>query len=304
MAEMQAQRSPQSGGLDLLAFDRNHLWHPYSSMTRPSAPFFVESASGTRHRLRVDGEPREVIDAMASWWCAIHGYAVRELDDAARAQLDRMSHVMFGGLTHEPARKLARRLVALAPGSGGALASSPQLAAGSAVLDKVFLADSGSVAVDFAMKMLTGGYLTLAAVLTTADVADRVDASAAGAMMHGPTFMANPVACAVACASLELLARHDNTVRIAGIETALRAGLAPAADLAPVREVGALGAVGVMKLDRPVDVPAVTRAALDTGVWVRPFRNLVYAMPPFVSTADDLAAITTGIMSAIKQVHG
>src|SRR6476469_3799672 len=115
MAEMQAQQSPQSGGLDLLAFDRNHLWHPYSSMTRPSTPFIVESASGTRLRLRVDGEPREVIDAMASWWCAIHGYAVPELDAAARAQLDRMSHVMFGGLTHEPAVELGRRLVELSP---------------------------------------------------------------------------------------------------------------------------------------------------------------------------------------------
>ena len=95
---------------DLLDFDRDHLWHPYSSMTRPGAPYLVDSASGTRLRLRVDGEPREVIDAMASWWCAIHGYAVHRLDAAARAQLDRMSHVMFGGLTHEPAVELGRRL--------------------------------------------------------------------------------------------------------------------------------------------------------------------------------------------------
>jgi adenosylmethionine---8-amino-7-oxononanoate aminotransferase len=448
---MQARRSPESRGPDLLAFDRDHLWHPYSSMTRPSTPFIVESGSGTRLRLRVDGEPREVIDAMASWWCAIHGYAVRELDDAARAQLDRMSHVMFGGLTHTPAIELGRRLVELAPVSRGGPAASPQLADGAA-LDKVFLADSGSVAVEVAMKMawqaqpgrtkmftirggyhgdtfscmsvcdpdagmhamygglvprhlfgprppagleadlarwqrevtalfephageiaavilepvlqgaggmyvyppaaarflaelarahgvlvifdeiatglwrtgtswaadrvgvipdilcvgkaLSGGYLTLAATLTTADVAGRVDASAAGAMMHGPTFMANPLACAVACASLDLLARHDNAARIASIETALRAGLAPATGLASVREVRALGAVGVVELDRPVDVPAVTRAALEAGVWVRPFRNLVYTMPPFVSTADDLAAITAGIVSAVKQVHG
>ena len=97
----------------MLDFDRDHLWHPYSSMTRPAAPYLVESASGTRLRLRVDGEPREVIDAMASWWCAIHGYAVPELDAAARTQLDRMSHVMFGGLTHSPAVELGRRLVEL-----------------------------------------------------------------------------------------------------------------------------------------------------------------------------------------------
>ena len=124
-------------GAALLDFDRDHLWHPYSSMTRPGRPYLVESASGTRLRLRVDGEPREVVDAMASWWCAIHGYAVPELDAAARAQLGRMSHVMFGGLTHTPAVELGRRLVNLAP---------PALA-------KVFLADSGSVAVEVAMKM-------------------------------------------------------------------------------------------------------------------------------------------------------
>jgi adenosylmethionine---8-amino-7-oxononanoate aminotransferase len=425
---------------DLLDFDRDHLWHPYSAMTRPGRAYVVESASGTRLRLRVDGEPREVVDAMASWWCAIHGYAVPELDAAARAQLGRMSHVMFGGLTHAPAVELGRRLVNLAP----------------APLSKVFLADSGSVAVEVAMKMawqaqpgrtrmftirggyhgdtfscmsvcdpdrgmhqmygglvprhlfaprppaglagdltgnlagwrrevaalferhaeqiaavilepvlqgaggmyvyppaavrfladlarahgalvifdeiatglwrtgtswaadragvvpdimcvgkaLTGGYLTLAATLTTAEVAARVDASPAGAMMHGPTFMANPLACAVACASLDLLARHDNAARVAGIEAALRDGLAPAAGLASVREVRVLGAVGVVELDRPVDVPAVTRAALEAGVWVRPFGNLVYTMPPYVCTADDLAVITAGIVSAVKQVHG
>jgi adenosylmethionine-8-amino-7-oxononanoate aminotransferase len=128
--------------MDLLAFDRAHLWHPYSSMTRPGAAFLVESAAGTRLRLRVDGEPREVIDAMSSWWCAIHGYAVPELDAAARAQLDRMSHVMFGGLTHEPAIQLGRRLAELAPA-----------APAGTVLDQVFLADSGSVAVEVAMKM-------------------------------------------------------------------------------------------------------------------------------------------------------
>ncbi len=449
---MRGHRAPEPAVLD---FDRDHLWHPYSSMTRPSAPYLTESASGTRLRLWVDGEPREVIDAMASWWCAIHGYAVPELDAAARAQLDRMSHVMFGGLTHSPAVELGRRLVALAPGSvgGGEMpAARPLAAPRPTTLDKVFLADSGSVAVEVAMKMawqaqpgrrrmftirggyhgdtfscmsvcdpdggmhamyggllprhlfaprppagldadltrwrsevtalfephahqiaaiilepvlqgaggmyvyppaavrfladlarahgvlvifdeiatglwrtgtawaadrvgvipdilcagkaLTGGYLTLAATLTTAEVAARVDASRAGAMMHGPTFMANPLACAVACASLDLLARHDNAARIARIQAALRAGLAPATGLESVREVRTLGAVGVVELDRPVDVPAVTRAALDAGVWVRPFRNLVYTMPPFVATPGDLATITTGIVSAVKQVHG
>jgi adenosylmethionine-8-amino-7-oxononanoate aminotransferase len=425
--------------MDLLSFDRKHLWHPYSSMTHPSSPYLVESAAGTRLRLRVDGHPVEVVDAMSSWWCAIHGYAVPALDEAAGDQLTRMSHVMFGGLTHEPAVSLGRRLVDLAP----------------AGLNKVFLADTGSVSVEVAMKMawqaqshdrpgrtrmytirggyhgdtfspmsvcdpesgmhsmytgllpehvfadrppalgepldewvasttalfeehaseiaaviiepvlqgaggmhiyspdavrhlsdlarahgalvifdeiatgfwrtgtlwaadqcdvvpdilcvgkaLTGGYLTLAAVLTTAEVAARVDASPAGAMMHGPTFMANPLACAIASASLDLLASYDNVARIGGISRSLSEGLAPARDLTSVRDVRTVGAVGVVELDRPVDVAAVARAAIDAGVWVRPFRNLVYTMPPFVSSPDDLAAITSAIVGAVKQVHG
>ncbi len=428
------------GDHEVLAYDRQHLWHPYSSMTRPAPAYLVDSAAGTRLRLRVDGRPVEVVDAMSSWWCAIHGYAVPELDAAARAQLDQMSHVMFGGLTHEPATGLARRLLDRAPGGGA--------------LGRVFLADSGSVSVEVAMKMawqaqagtgrtrmltvrggyhgdtfaamsvcdpdggmhsmyaglvprhvfaprppagldadlgawqdqttalferhsdqvaavvlepvlqgaggmhvyppaavrhlaelarahgalvvldeiatglwrtgtswaadrcgvvpdilcvgkaLTGGYLTLAAVLTTAEVAERVDASPAGAMMHGPTFMANPLACSVASASLDLLDRQDNQARVARIEAALADGLADARGLSSVVDVRTLGAVGVVALDRPVDVPAVTRAALDAGVWVRPFRNLVYTMPPYVASADDLATITAGIVGAVKQVHG
>lgn len=449
---------------DLLAYDREHLWHPYSSMTHPSGPYLVDSAAGTRLRLRVDGQPREVVDAMSSWWCAIHGYAVPELDAAAREQLDKMSHVMFGGLTHAPAVELGRRLVDLAPGSHGchgttephpddgqASSASPRAVDALAQpLDRVFLADSGSVSVEVAMKMawqatpgrtrfftirggyhgdtfspmsvcdpaggmhamysglvpahvfadrppaagqdltawrqsttalfeqhaheitavilepvlqgaggmhhyspdavrhladlarahdalvifdeiatglwrtgtlwaadqcgvtpdiicigkaLTGGYLTLAAVLTTAEVAARVEASAAGAMMHGPTFMANPLACAIACACLDLLTSHDNATRISRIERALRDGLAPARDLASVVDVRTLGAVGVVELETDVDVGAVTRAAIDAGVWVRPFRNLVYTMPPYVADADDLATITSGIVGAVKQVH-
>ncbi|HET7690924.1 MAG TPA: adenosylmethionine--8-amino-7-oxononanoate transaminase [Nocardioidaceae bacterium] len=420
---------------DFLGFDREHLWHPYSSMTSPGAPYLVESASGTRLRLQVDGRTTDVVDSMSSWWCAIHGYAVPALDAAARDQLASMSHVMFGGLTHGPAIELGRRLVDLAPGG----------------LDKVFLADTGSVAVEVAMKMawqaspgrtrmftvrggyhgdtfspmsvcdpdggmhtmyrglvpehvfadrppamgepldgwlasttalfeqhadeiaavivepllqgaggmhvysplavqhlahlarehgalvifdeiatglwrtgtlwaadacdvvpdilcigkaLTGGYLTLAAVLTTGNVAARVDASEAGAMMHGPTFMANPLACSVASASLDLLATYDNHAQITAIAAALADGLAPARELSSVRDVRTLGAVGVVELHEAVDVPAVTRAAIDAGVWVRPFRNLVYTMPPYVASPDDLAAITSSIVGAVKQVHG
>jgi adenosylmethionine-8-amino-7-oxononanoate aminotransferase len=429
---------------DLLDFDREHLWHPYSSMTSPGTVYPVESAEGVRLRLTTDGGPLEVVDAMSSWWCAIHGYAVPELDAAVRDQIGRMSHVMFGGLTHEPAVELGRRLVELAP----------------AGLDKVFFADSGSVSVEVAMKMawqahaaggaggsslgrtkfftirggyhgdtfspmsvtdpeggmhamyagflprhvfadrppasgepledwkaattalyelhadeiaavivepvlqgaggmhvydpeavrhlaglarahgalvvfdeiatglwrtgtrwaadrctvtpdilcvgkaLTGGYLTLAAVLTTAEVAAAVDASPAGAMMHGPTFMANPLACAVASASLDLLASYDAGTTVARISSRLAEGLTPARDLPAVRDVRHLGAVGVVELDRPVDVPAVTRAALDRGVWVRPFRNLVYTMPPYVSTDEDLDAITSALVGAVAEVHG
>lgn len=439
---------------ELLDFDREHLWHPYSSMTTPGTVYPVESASGVRLRLgrpsagSGTGEVVEVVDAMSSWWCAIHGYAVPELDAAATDQLRRMSHVMFGGLTHEPAVRLARQLVDLAPG---------------ARLDKVFFADSGSVSVEVAMKMawqahaaggrraalsrtkfftirggyhgdtfspmsvtdpeggmhsmyagflpehvfadrppavgeplddwlaattalyeqhasqiaavivepvlqgaggmhvydpeavrhlvalarahgalvifdeiatgfwrtgapwaadhcarsdetctpdilcvgkaLTGGYLTLAAVLTTSEVAAAVDASPAGAMMHGPTFMANPLACAIASASLDLLASYDMSRTAQRIQTALSEGLAPARDLPAVRDVRTLGAVGVIELDRPVDVPRVTAAALDRGVWIRPFRNLVYTMPPFVTTEADLATITTALVGAVEEVH-
>jgi adenosylmethionine-8-amino-7-oxononanoate aminotransferase len=391
------------------------------------------------------GDVTEVVDAMSSWWCAIHGYAVPELDAALREQLGSMSHVMFGGLTHQPAVSLGERLVARAPRSD----RDPDR-----VLDKVFLADSGSVSVEVAMKMawqahaadgltrtkfftiaggyhgdtfspmsvtdpsggmhsmyaglvpehvfadrpprlgddvtdwkasttalfeehaesiaaviiepvlqgaggmhmydpecvrhlaalarahgalvifdeiatgfwrtgtswaadrcdvvpdilcvgkaLTGGYMTLAAVLTTAEVAARIDASPAGAMMHGPTFMANPLACAVASASLDLLDSHDNERRIQQVESGLTSGLEPARELASVVDVRVLGAVGVVELDRPVDVRAVTEAALEAGVWVRPFRNLVYTMPPFVSTHDDLATITSSIVGAVAKAH-
>lgn len=429
---------------DLLAFDREHLWHPYSSMTSPGTVLPVESARGVRLRLTGPRGPVEAIDAMSSWWCAIHGYAVPELDDAVRDQLGRMSHVMFGGLTHAPAVSLAERLIDRAPGTG---------------LEKVFFADSGSVSVEVAMKMawqaharehglrrtrfftvrggyhgdtfspmsvtdpeggmhslyagflprhlfaerppaagapaeeleawksttrelytahadeiaavivepilqgaggmhiyhpeavrhladlarahgalvifdeiatgfwrtgtawaadrcevtpdilclgkaLTGGYLTLAAVLTTAEVAAAVDASPAGAMMHGPTFMANPLACAVAGASLDLLDRADNETRIGDLAESLEAGLAPARGIATVRDVRVLGAVGVVQLDGPVDAEAVSRACLERGVWVRPFRDLVYTMPPFVCTDEDIATITGAITGAIAEVHG
>ncbi|MBM6401663.1 adenosylmethionine--8-amino-7-oxononanoate transaminase [Phycicoccus sonneratiae] len=430
----------------LRAVDRDHVWHPYSSALTPGDPYVVESAEGVRLRLRdPDGTPHDVVDAMSSWWCAVHGYRVPELDAAVRDQLGRMAHVMFGGLTHEPAVDLARRLLDLAPDG----------------MEHVFLADSGSVSVEVAMKAalqfhlaagrrrtrfltvrggyhgdtfspmsvtdpvggmhslfrgvlpehvfaprppagldrpdddpelvawerttrdlfsqnaadiaavilepvlqgaggmhvytprvldvlhrlarehgalvihdeiatgfhrtgprwagdrvattpdilclgkaLTGGYLTLAAMLCTREVAEGVSVGEAGGLMHGPTFMGNPLACAVANANLDLLAARDTEVEVARIERRLREGLSPAADLASVADVRTLGAVGVVQLREPVDVPGVTAAAVARGVWVRPFRDLVYTMPPFVTADDDLDRITDALTAAIADVHG
>ncbi|GAB2685959.1 adenosylmethionine--8-amino-7-oxononanoate transaminase [Saccharopolyspora gloriosae] len=411
-----------------LAFDREHLWHPYTSMTDPAPTRLVTGARGSR--ISIDGVG-EVVDGMASWWSAIHGYRHPALDAAVRDQVERMSHVMFGGLTHEPAVELARRLVDLTPDG----------------LDRVFLADSGSVSVEVAMKMalqyqrgtgrpgrtrfltvrggyhgdtfdcmsvcdpdggmhamwsgvlpeqvfgarpprhdadvddwaegfralaaehadrlaglivepllqgaggmrpysarclavfrevadehglvlvfdeiatgfgrtgtlfaaeagpvrpdvlcvgkaLTGGYLSLAATLCTAEVARGLSASESGVLMHGPTFMGNPLACAVATASLDLLAGGGWAADVRRINAGLQAlhGI-PAAD------VRVLGAVGVVQLDHEVDAAAATDAALAHGVWLRPFRDLIYTMPPYACTDEDIAAVCGGIAAAAE----
>jgi adenosylmethionine-8-amino-7-oxononanoate aminotransferase len=416
----------------LLAFDREHVWHPYTSMTEPTPVRLVESASGVRLRL-ADGT--ELVDGMSSWWAAIHGYGVPELDAALADQAGRMAHVMFGGLTHAPAVRLAERLVALAP----------------AGLEHVFLADSGSVSVEVALKMvlqhqrglghpertrmlslrsgyhgdtfgcmsvcdpvggmhsmfsevlpqqvfadrppapggdveswatalralaeahahelagiivepllqgaggmhpydaaclrvlrdvadehglvlvfdeiatgfgrtgsffaadaagvtpdvmcvgkaLTGGYLTLAAVLCTGAVAHGLSASESGVLMHGPTYMGNPLACAVALASLDLLDANDWRAQVARVNAGLTAGLAHLADLPGVSEVRTIGAVGVVQLDHPVDVVRAADAAVEEGVWLRPFRDLIYTMPPYVTDDADLARICTAIERAV-----
>jgi adenosylmethionine---8-amino-7-oxononanoate aminotransferase len=386
-------------------------------------------------RLRL-ADGRELIDGMASWWCAIHGYRHPALDAAVRGQLERMAHVMFGGLTHEPAVRLAERLLELAPPG----------------LERVFFADSGSVSVEVALKMslqyqrarglpgrtrlmtvrggyhgdtmgamavcdpvggmhsmfagalsqhvfaerppdgfdaaldprwagsvrqlaaahagelaaviaepvvqgaggmrfhspacvrllrevcdehglllildeiatgfgrsgamfasghagvapdvmcvgkaLTGGYMTFAATLCTPAVAETVSSGEGGGLMHGPTFMANPLACSVALASLELLATDGWRGRVDAIEAGLREGLEPARGLPGVRDVRVLGAIGVIELDGPVDVAAATAAAVERGVWLRPFRELVYAMPPYVIDRDDLAVVTGAMVAA------
>jgi adenosylmethionine-8-amino-7-oxononanoate aminotransferase len=418
---------------ELLELDRRHVWHPYSPMPGSTPALPVASAGGVRLRL-TDG--RELIDGMASWWCAIHGYRHPVLDAALRDQLDRMAHVMFGGLTHEPAVRLAARLVELTP----------------APLERVFFADSGSVAVEVAIKMclqywraaglperrrlltvrggyhgdtfgamavcdpvggmhtlftgtlaehvfadrppagfdapldhayadalttiverhaaelaavivepvvqgaggmhfyapsivrllrelcdrhglllvldeiatgfgrtgalfacehagvppdvmcvgkaLTGGYLSLAATLCTAEVAEAISGGPGGALMHGPTYMGNPLACAVALASTDLLADGSWRDDVARIERGLAAGLAPARELPGVRDVRVLGAIGVVQLAGDVDVPAATHAATERGVWLRPFRDLVYTMPPYVTDDEDVARIAAAVVAA------
>ena len=411
------------------------MWHPYGALPAavPSVP--VVGAEGVRLRL-ADG--REAIDAMASWWCAIHGYRHPVLDAAVVDQLGSMSHVMFGGLTHEGAIRLCERLCELAPeglervfladsgsvsvevaiklclqfqralgrpprtrlltvrggyhgdtagamalcdpvggmhsmftgllashvfaerppdgfgagldeawaagvrelverhseelagivvepvvqGAGGMRFHSPacvallrelcdehglllvldEIATGFGRTGKLFAAEHARVSPDVMCvgKALTGGYMTMAATLTTAAVAEAVSGGEGGGLMHGPTFMANPLACAVSLASLGLLADGSWQGRVEGIERALRGGLEPARELEAVSDVRVLGAIGVIELDHDVDVAAATTAALDLGVWVRPFRNLVYAMPPYVTGEEDLAQITAAMLAAAR----
>jgi adenosylmethionine---8-amino-7-oxononanoate aminotransferase len=436
---------------ELLAFDREHVWHPYGALPGALAPVAVESAEGVRLRL-ADG--RELIDGMASWWCAIHGYRHPALDAAARDQLTRMSHVMFGGLTHAPGVRLAERLLELAPDG----------------LDAVFFADSGSVSVEVAIKLslqfqrargrtgrvrlltvrggyhgdtfgamavcdpvggmhamftgvlaehvfaerppdgfdaplderwadgvralverhsdelaaivvepivqgaggmrfhspacvrllrelsdehdlllvldeiatgfgrtgalfasehagvvpdvmcvgkaLTGGYMTLAATLCTRAVADAVSGGEGGGLMHGPTFMANPLACAVALASLDLLEGRTDAddgagaidrdgsrgwrARVSEIERGLREGLEPARELPGVADVRVLGAIGVVQLRHDVDIAAASVAAVERGVWLRPFRDLVYAMPPYVTDESDIDSVCDAMLAAAR----
>ncbi|AOW94699.1 adenosylmethionine--8-amino-7-oxononanoate transaminase [Rhodococcus sp. WMMA185] len=414
---------------DISTLDASLLWHPYGAFPASTAPLVVASANGTRLTL-ADG--RELVDGMSSWWAAVHGYRHPVLDAAATAQLGRMSHVMFGGLTHEPAARLAQLLVDNSPDG----------------LDKVFLADSGSVSVEVAIKMclqywrsrgtvgrhrlltwrggyhgdtfapmsvcdpdggmhslwtdvlarqvfapppprefdagyvaeferlvqshsselaaiivepvvqgaggmrfhdprylselrricdehelllvfdeiatgfgrtgewfaadharvspdimcvgkaLTGGYMTLAATLCSSEVAETISSGDAGGLMHGPTFMANPLACAVAVASIELLRSRDWRGEVAALNAGLESGLRPAVDLPGVRDVRVLGGIGVIELANPVDMQEVTDAAVASGVWLRPFRNLIYAMPPYVCTADEVRTIAAGMCAA------
>lgn len=421
----------------ITAIDAAHLWHPYSTIGVDSLPpIVVVAARGAWLTVIRDGRPVEVIDAMSSWWTAIHGHGHPTLDAAMTAQLSTMNHVMFGGLTHEPAARLAKLLVDITPsgletvffsdsgsvsvevavkmalqywrsrgmpgkhrlmtwrggyhgdtftpmsicdpdggmhslwtdilatqvfapqvprdydptyiaafeaqlvehaaelaavvvepvvqGAGGMRFHNPrfltglrdicsrhgvllifdEIATGFGRTGALFAADHVGVSPDIMCvgKALTGGYLSLAATLCTTEIAHTISAGQAGALMHGPTFMANPLACAVSVASVELLLGQDWKARVDEIATGLTAGLAPARGLPAVTDVRVCGGIGVIECDRPVDLAVATPAALDRGVWLRPFRNLVYAMPPYICPPDEIAQVTSAMVEVARLV--
>ena len=420
---------------ELLALDRAHVWHPYGPMPGRDEPLLVSSASGVRLTL-ADG--RELIDGMSSWWAAIHGYRHPVLDAAARRQLDSMSHVMFGGLTHAPAVELARLLVDItaeplqhvffsdsgsvavevaakmalqywvsagrpgkhrlitwrggyhgdtvhpmsvcdpdggmhslwrgmlpeqvfvdAPppgfdtpldenylqlweetlsryadevaaiivepvvqGAGGMQFHNPgylvalremadkhgvllifdEIATGFGRTGRLFAAEHAAVSPDICClgKAMTGGYLSMAATLCTSAVAGQIAHGDVPVLAHGPTFMGNPLAASISRASIELLLSGDRAENIERISNGLRAGLAPAAAIPGVRDVRVLGAIGVVQLQHDVDIAVATAAAVERGVWLRPVRDLIYTMPPYISTGDDLVAISWAIHAAAE----
>lgn len=415
---------------ELMALDHRHVWHPYAALPNTSPIFAVESARGVYLQLQTG---QTLIDGMSSWWTCIHGYNHPHLNQAAHEQIERMSHVMFGGLTHQPAVQLAQRLVQLTPES----------------LQHVFFCDSGSVAVEVAMKMavqywhnrhqpqkqqfltirsgyhgdtfaamsvcdpingmhhlfrrslvdqyfadapqiafsdpwqqsdiasfaailaahhseiaaaifepvvqgaggmrfyspdyvrqaqalcqeygvllildeiatgfgrtgqlfasnhaqicpdimcvgkaLTGGFMSLAATLTTAEISQTFAQGEAGVFMHGPTFMGNPLACAVSLANLDLLESYDWQAKVRSIEHQLKQELEPCRSLPAVKDVRVLGAIGVIELHQPVDMTVVQPRLVELGVWLRPFGRLIYTMPPYIIEPEQLRKITTAI---------
>ena len=417
------------------AIDAAHIWHPYSTIgAEAMAPVVAVAADGAWLTLVRDGREIRVLDAMASWWTAVHGHGHPVLDAAMTRQLAVMNHVMFGGLTHEPAARLAQLLVDITPagldtvffsdsgsvsvevaakmalqywrslgrfgknrlmtwrggyhgdtftpmsvcdpdggmhslwtdvlfpqifapavptdydpayveafeaqlrehadelaavivepvvqGAGGMRFHDPryladlraicnrndvllildEIATGFGRTGEMFAADHAGVSPDIMCvgKALTGGYVTLAATLCTLQIARTISGSEAGALMHGPTFMANALACAVSVASVELLLGQDWRGRVAELSTGLAEGLEPARELPGVTDVRVCGAIGVIETREPVGLTTATPVAVDNGVWLRPFRNLVYAMPPFICTPGEIAQITSAMVAVAR----
>ncbi len=421
---------------DQFLFDSEHLWHPYTSATNPLPVYAVRSAHGCKIVLE---SGRELIDGMASWWCVIHGYNRPELNEAVKKQLEKMAHVMFGGLTHEPAVSLGQKLVALTPepmqhvffadsgsvsvevaikmavqywqakglaqktkllslrsgyhgdtlgamsvcdpvtgmhslftgilpqqffteaprcgfhtpwderfledferkisahaaelaavilepivqGAGGMRFYSPkflcrvralcdvhnvllicdEIATGFGRTGKLFACEWAGISPDIMCvgKALTGGYMTLAATLATKDVAYTISDNG-GVMMHGPTFMANPLACAAANASIAILEQGHWQKQVKTIETLLADGLSPCKDMQNVAEVRVLGAIGVVEMRQPVDVAVCQKHFVEKGVWVRPFGKCVYVMPPYIISINELEQLTSAIVDVVREL--
>ena len=420
---------------EILAYDREHVWHPYASMRNPIKVWQVESARGVMLSL-AGGE--EVIDGMSSWWAVAHGYNNEHINEALKRQIAKMSHVMFGGLTHEGAVLLAKRLIEISPrrmqkiffsdsvsvsvevamkmalqywhskgvknktksatarggyhgdtwnamsvcdpvggmhsifsgrlpinffapkpnpafgepwnedsiggmreilrdnrneiaaviiepivqGAGGMRFYHPQylkelralcdelgillildeIATGFYRSGRLFACEYAGVEPDIMCvgKALTGGYMSFAATLASDDVADTISNGGVGLFMHGPTFMANPLACAAANASLDLVLQPQTPLNVLRIEKKLKDGLAAARDIKGVADARALGAIGVLEMEKPIDMAKAQELLIERGVWLRPFGRLLYTMPPYISTDSQLERIT----SAMVEVAG